>query len=333
MGSLDQTASLFISDFKVEDGKMNKKIKASLIISLIVLLLSIASVCGNIIYGYQFEKTYAANYENKLARLKELDESKAVFIGGSSCLFGVHSSTFEQEMGMPTVNMAISAGIPMKFYLDSVFPYLNAGDKLFLCYEYGYYGTDWNLIGESGINFLLYQDGSVFSKQNKLNLLKATPEYLTVGWKNWENFAQEWVKTSILGGYGVYRRDSINTQGDMIAHKDLSNESTIEETVIPEYLESTIINFEKYISAIKAKGVDIYIGFQPVSVNRYENSKHAIEDIYERLSSIDGIKILGLPTDYVYPIDCFFDSENHLDYSTGCIHTTNLLRNYEEGIE
>lgn len=312
---------------------MNKKVKASLTIDLIILLLIAASVLGNILYGYQFEKTYAANYENKLTRLKELDDNKAVFIGGSSCLFGVQSCVFEHETGIKSVNMAISAGIPMKFYLDSVIPYLNAGDKLFLCYEYGYYGTDWNLIGESGINFLLYQDSSVISKQSEINLVKAIPEYLTVGWKNWENFTQEWVKTSVLGGYGVYRRDSVNAQGDMIAHKDLRNESSIEETLIPKYLESTVLNLEEYIDAINDIGVEVYIAFQPVSDSRYENSKSAIEEIYDRLSMIDGAEIIGVPTDYVYPIESFFDSENHLDYDTGYIHTSNLIRNYEGGMK
>lgn len=165
---------------------MKNKCKCIKILAGIILALVLASFMGLFIYQFQFNKTYAATYKDKLERIETIEGEKAVFVGGSSCMFGVHTSMFEESTGIPSVNMAVSAGIPMKFYLDSISPYLNKGDKLFLCFEYGYYNYEWAMVGEPGINFILYQDSSVLSELSTKSIVTSVPDLITVGWKDWE---------------------------------------------------------------------------------------------------------------------------------------------------
>lgn len=296
----------------------------------LIALMFVVSTLGCYLYSFQFNKTYAATYQDKINRLQSLIGKKAVFVGGSSCMFGVHTAQFEKETGIQSVNMAVSAGIPMKFYLDSINPYLYSGDELFLCFEYGYYSYDWNMVGESGLNFLLYQDNSILSKQPLNNLLKSIPDFVTLGWQNWENLVQEYIKNDLLSGYGVYKKDCINVQGDMIAHKDKKSENVPIMAESTTYSDNgTISSLSEYIEELSSRGIDVYFVMQPTMTSMYENNSKSLDYFVGLLGDIEGATVLGSPNDYVYENVDFFDTTEHLSYDAGVIHTDKIISFYE----
>lgn len=249
-------------------------------------------------------------------------------------MFGVHTANFEEQTGIPSVNMAVSAGIPMKFYLDSINPHLNEGDSLFLCFEYGYYTSyKWNMIGESGLNFLLYQDKSILNKVDKIELIKSIPDFVTVGWKNWENLIQEYIKNDLMNGYGVYTRNCINEQGDMVAHKGVEGEKLVANTALLDdgfHGDEVLSELKKYTENLTERGINVYMVWPPVMSEHYDSAARTLSELKQNMEDIDSVTVLGDPKEYTYAVNQFFDTNDHLTYETGIEHTQTIIDNFLE---
>lgn len=308
----------------VKQTPRTKKHLLTVLAGLIAVML-LAAVLGHVLYSALYAKTYEAGYRDKLARLSFIEGEKAVFVGGSSCLFGIQASLFEAETGIPSVNMAISYGIPIRLYLDSADPYLKAGDKLFFALEYGGYSSDWEAFGNAAVNFMLYSDPAVMKKLSLPQMLKLVPDLLSFGWANWENSAQEFIRYYLLGGFGVYARDSMNAHGDMVATKDLPNEEAIATGSMTYHYNGTTDIIRERLQALEDRGVEVYIVYEPLMEGRYMNS---LGRLHEELSAWEDIDVLYAPTALTYPPDAYFNSDEHLNYDAAAEHTQRIIDRY-----
>ena len=109
-----------------------------------------AAVLGGLytlMFLYQLGAPVAAEYwvyETKVAKLhvaSRIKERKLVVLGGSSALFGIDSRRLEEATGLPTVNLAIHAGLWLPYVFDYAKPVLASGDVVILMLEYPYYGS------------------------------------------------------------------------------------------------------------------------------------------------------------------------------------------------
>ena len=309
----------------VQKPRTKKHLLAVLAGLLAVMLL--AAVLGHMIYGSLYAKTYEAGYRDKLARLSSIEGEKAVFVGGSSCLFGIQAAMFEEQTGIPSVNMAISYGIPIRLYLDSAEPHLKAGDKLFFALEYGGYTSKWDRFGNAAVNFMLYSDPAVMKHFTPAQYIKLLPDLLSFGWANWENSAQEFIRYYLLGGFGVYSRDSMNAHGDMIATKGLPNEEAIVTGTMSYKYNGTTDIIRNRLEALEARGVEVYIVFEPLMEGRLRNG---LDHLYAELSAWEGIDVLYAPEELLYPSDAYFNSDEHLNYEAASQHTQRIIDRYLE---
>lgn len=293
----------------------------------IIAVMLLAAVLGHVIYSALYARTYEAGYRDKLDRLASIEGEKAVFVGGSSCLFGIQASLFEEQTGIPSVNMAISYGIPIRMYLDSADPHLKAGDKLFFALEYGGYSSEWGRFGNAAVNFMLYSDPAVMKNFTLTQFIKLTPDFLSFGWANWENSAQEFIRYYLLGGFGVYSRDSMNEHGDMIATKGLPNEEAIATGSMTYHYNGTTDIIRDRLQALEARGVEVYIVYEPLMEGRYLNS---LSRLHDELSAWEGIDVLYAPTELIYPPDAYFNSDEHLNYDAAAEHTQKIIDRYLE---
>lgn len=100
-----------------------------------------------LMFLYQLGAPVTAAYwvnDVKVAKLHiagRLKQKKLVVLGGSSALFSVDSRRLEEATGLPTVNLAIHAGLWLPYVFDYAKPVLAPGDVVVLMLEYTYYGS------------------------------------------------------------------------------------------------------------------------------------------------------------------------------------------------
>lgn len=86
--------------------------------------------------------SYMAGLKAKVARLKSTEGPKIVLIGGSNLAYGIDSAMIEKALGMPVVNMGITAGLGFKYHLESVRDRLRRGDIVIASPEYHHFQRD-----------------------------------------------------------------------------------------------------------------------------------------------------------------------------------------------
>ena len=178
--------------------KANTAFWAKLLAVLLFLILLCTS--GHCLYKEYAQTSDSASYIDKLERLKSMDERKAVFVGGSATHFGVQAELFQQLTGIPSVNMGLNAGISIGLYLDSVEPFLNAGDVLFITPEYSYFDGELYNYVEADAEFLLYYANGTLPQLNSIGYLKMVQPTLYSGWKNVGSYIQDNIRDRLKKG-------------------------------------------------------------------------------------------------------------------------------------
>ncbi len=289
-----------------------KFVSKIILISVIVLVFC---VLGHVLYKSYAKTTNNGSYIDKMRRLEELaSEDKAVFVGGSATHFGIHSKYFEEQTGIPSVNMGLNAGTSFGLYINSIKPYMKSGDVLFLMPEYGYYEEGWYNGTDNNVEFLLYYSPETIKRTPVMTLVKYLPTALTVGLKNFGFYFQDNIRKRISKNK-VYLRSSSNEYGDMVIHENLP----------PAEFVNSVYDFEKFpfvdeleksIKEFEDMGVKVYLLFPPLNKSSFEQSEKCANSIYERLCK-DNVNVLYEPGVSAYDDDKFFDTVYHLSFSQG----------------
>lgn len=277
-------------------------------------------------------KTDFASYLDKIDRLDELNSTgkeKAVFVGGSATHFGVIAEKFQTETGINSVNMGLNAGVSFDLYIDSVLPYLNAGDYLFIIPEYDYY--TWNnrdTLGQSSINFICYYQSNLIKDLSAKRLFMSIPNLLDTGWSGLGSSLTDLIKNSLFGSdYGIYYRSNSNEYGDFINKKEkwrknISVEHMAEDDDSFEYFQSYL---ENVIKLCESEGIHTYLCYPPYYDESYFINIDLISKIYKG-NILRDFPILTTPQDSIYSKEMFFDSTYHLD-DVGANQYTEMLIN------
>jgi hypothetical protein len=82
------------------------------------------------------EKHFLAAWREKSARLEAMSAPRVLLVGGSSNAFGVDSGMLERASGRPVVNLALNAGLGLRFILNQAAAAVRPGDLVILTPEY-----------------------------------------------------------------------------------------------------------------------------------------------------------------------------------------------------
>jgi hypothetical protein len=304
-------------------------------LSVFIFVFIVLSILGFIMYHNIFQDTYLASYINKIERLESLQYArKAVFIGGSATHFSIQAELFEKETCISSVNMGLHAGGSFKMYMDNVLPFLNSGDKIFLCLEYEYYSSDFDMISDESI-ILVYQSNQlIFQNTSFFYKIKNIPETLTLGWRQLGNIIKYYMASLIDRDYlntflGDYRRDYSDEYGDYKGIKNIPNKFLkINHSFVYED-KMFISKLDKYLDRIARKGIEIYLLFPPGDYSLFETSGMEIEKIYSKVSSLKNIKLLFHPQEVIYNNNDFFDTFYHLNYNAAIKYTQYIISKYK----
>jgi|GEM_PF-5757901 len=300
----------------------SSKLKLFLKLTIIFVSVFVFTLAGHGLYYICEQNNYDGCYQYKLKLLKEVpeDTKKAVFIGGSGVNFGISAEVFEEETGIRSINMGFSAGRSFDMYLESIKPYINDGDYVFISPELGYYSGDFHNVDSSSMMFCEYQNPDslrILSFGDFVNYCRYTIEN---GWKGWYNSIQFGSKTFIqdvlhLRDYTIYDKWECNESGDFILHRN--KEPASFETTKGDYILSSrafIDDLNKYIDDWK-KEVNFtpIIMFTPLDEDAVEDVEH-LEKFVADIDAATDIPILFSAAESLYPPEYFFDTPLHLRY-------------------
>lgn len=293
---------------------------------------------------------YLAEAEAKHARLHTLAGPRVVLVGGSSAAFGYSSALLERELGLPVVNMGLMAGLGVEFMLAEVRPRLKAGDTVVFSFEYEHFARK------------RARGGAVagFDPDALEQVLEFRPSGVAdLGWSHVRrlvsgqglklagNMARRLARCAARALSGASEpigdasaRRGFNAHGDFIWHRGPQGETRRPAVGVSERLVLDAEDFPNrrvmaLIAAetrrLRARGVRVTWSFPPRPAEVIRRQSELAGRLEEALRAVAGLEVLDTPAAQSYPLERFYDSENHLDGRGADERTTRLARSMVEG--
>jgi len=318
-----------------------------------ILLILVAGTCLAIsLTGRLDENSFLAAVIDKHARLKQLHEPKIIFIGGSNLAFSLDSEMIECRTRCPVVNMAIHAGLGLRYMIEEVRPYVNSGDIVVVVPEYEhFYG---NLNGDSQVWHVLALFPEAFrymiSPGQLWTLATTLPQSLGEGWQRLMlHFAPAAIHRIIFPawpsrcvGGDFFTRAAFNRYGDHIGHlgcppaqvlaletngynRMIRSQRLADASMDTGFLDKSafalLAEFANYVSARNARMVLTWPCLAPRLAKIYRLKIRAIQDL---LQNYPEIEVWGTPKDAIVPDDDLYDTSYHLN-AKGRLRRAELL--------
>ena len=308
---------------------MRKLIQRCLVM---VALIAGSALVAQLVIPPDYED-YLAIIGTKVERLEKTPEPRIVFVGGSNLAFGVDSPRVEKELGYRVVNMGMGFNMGLRFMLDLVEPRIRKGDIVVLVPEY-------NL-------FFGLLDGD----ERLLDVLELYPE----GWQYVRSQRQMWniannafrhVKfkvNRVLQQIGhesdpacIYCPRAFNEYGDITAHlekpsKDVARMSFLRQANEVDAEAIDVVN--EFAKKIEARGATAVFLFPCLPEPHYQLRKAAIDRLQRDLTDKLHIEMPSRATDYVYPVDQFYDWVYHLNRTGREARTSRIIEDLRPTVE
>jgi hypothetical protein len=301
-----------------------KKFKSYLIILSCCLLLALSSrlVAGYYLIGKNIagtDKWIEVAAQHKKEEALSITGRKILIVSGSNSLFGLSAETIFKETKIPTVNLAIHAGLGVKYILDDAKTVIKEGDIVLLPLEYSFYLFN-NQTDMVYLKYVLSNDTQYFSRLNpiqKFNLVVKLPttdilQSILFPQNKQEVLAK--LRESSVKGY-CYTGFSLNKFGD-----ELCNIRVKALNRIPIHLElpksykidhyGIIRDFISWCQQKQVKVFPLYPVFHKNNEFYQEEYKMFFNEIKKYYKKI-GVPILGNPYEAALPHNLMFNGRYH----------------------
>lgn len=282
-------------------------------------------------------------YAKKEAIAHKIDGKKIIIVAGSNALFGVDSKILEDAFGLPVVNYGVNAGIELPYTLHAAKRVINKGDVVLMPLEYPMYSYD-GTAGVQMIDYIFSRDGAFFWE-------------LTL----YEQFYMLWHVDfqRVSRGYfydggkpvteGLYGAHHIDERGDQIesdvAHRsewmwnEITNNYAHKPEKYGEEFDGDALGW-KYLASFVAwcEERDVKVVFMPSTLMKHthylENTKERW--FYEHIADLvrqKGWSYVGIPYEYMYEKEMYFDTNFHLIHSAREMRTRQMAEELQVSSE
>jgi hypothetical protein len=253
---------------------------------------------------------YLAASRDKHAAAERLPPPRILLVGGSGTAFSYDSQTMRRVTGIPTVNLALHIGLGPYVMLNEARDVARAGDVVVVCFEYELFrraAANETLLMElescpERRAYLTWHEGPVI-------LDNALVFYGTILRNTLRSFAGKSIKP-----VPPYSRDAINEFGDVVKHRDLPRRkfavTTLERAERP--LRQVIAALNQFDADMRPRGVKVFFVYPAVPKEYFARNQKAMHHIQEQLEATLSCPILGTPTDTLFEISDFFDTQYHM---------------------
>lgn len=264
----------------------------------------------------------------------EAEGQKILVLGGSNVLFGVSAQQMEEELGIPTINYAVHAGL-RDYIFEKTKRIAKPGDIVLMPLEYEYYTYSSRIAFETRLpedQYILAYDRPYFDTlpvldrfnmlcQNGVDLGKNA--YYTVFYEQTKDIPK-----------GTYKVSDLNRWGDQTVYLYPDRKfAAAWELVFPENFEATFPNYQgardilEFSDWCKENNVTLIATFPSIGrkekydTEEYKRKFALITQFYEG----NGIPVLGEPSDFFYGEDLLYDTGYHLDEEGKTRRTSQLV--------
>lgn len=297
------------------------------LLAFLILFLFTIGIVGLYNIEWRQENDYMAAIIDKHRALEETSAPRIIISGGSNTAFGIDSEKLSKEIGLPTINMGLQAGLGLEFILNELEENICEGDIIILSIEYfldvkGNYqlmqlAKSYYPMAEN------YFDPGIYSdiKANLENLRKKF-RYIIL-----RDDPLEPKKRNLY--FEVYKRSAFNYSGDIISHLDFKEyklrELADKRNVSYRYWDG-ITTLNDFCKDASQKGAQVYYSFPPFPRSewvKYAEPLHRFErDI---INDATCLKFLNSAKEAVLDDKYFFDTVYHLGKEGRAIRTQALI--------
>jgi hypothetical protein len=278
----------------------------------------------------------------KKAVANKITQPKILLVGGSSVLFNLRASLFEEKLGIPTVNLGVHAAMGLRYMLDLATKLAQKGDTVILSIEYSLYDYRWwndNNDTESHVIYnQLYLDYAL-SQEREL--------FFGMPWHDQVHLVMAMDMKRIWGGirkrgkemskikHSVYDVSYLNRAGDQTGHlPELRPADKVEKKPL-SMLNLGISkqargwkDLDKFIEWAKSNDIKVFT-ILPVTSDLTSYDRKKVNNTFEQLRLFyqnRGVRVLGADVAVLHPEHDFFDTAFHLHENASIRYTNELLR-------
>ena len=306
---------------------MKKTTKIILVaVSILAVILPLLFPLASILTPTVYHESFVHSLDEKIDRLKSIEEDKIVVIGGSSVAFGLDSEMLERNTGMPVVNFGLYAALGTKLMLDLALPHIKEGDIVIVAPELDAQTLSLYFNSSTTLRAL---DGNLFPTVLDI----PSEHYGTLLGASWDYTAE---KLSYLMGEGpsyggIYTSSVFNEYGDvksglrhhnvMPRYYDTNQKISLTEDILsPEF--SDYLN--EFSAKCRTKGADVMFSWCPVNELAVQNSSEEIEVFEDYMEESLDLTFISYLSDYILPANYFYDTNFHLNDSGVKLRTVKL---------
>jgi hypothetical protein len=260
----------------------------------------------------QFEQSYQSVIKDKYDNLIKTKSPKIIFTGGSSGAFGLDEDLLSAKTGMPVVNLALHAGMGMKFQTELTKANIQKDDIVILGYEYG----GWNSIDNFGADLIVtgIEDKKemygYIPQTHYKDVAKYIPKY--VGRKLgyylgvYPGAKSTYSKSSFKDGKMILDRPKC-TLSEPINEKNYGA-AKISRSIISDEAIEYVNSFNQYVIS---KGATLLVTFPPVLNEQVNDSDANIIDFKKCLIDKLDCPVISDVKPYMFPREYMFDTIYH----------------------
>ena len=272
-------------------------------------------------------------YQHKIAAANNALGSRVLVVAGSNAMFGIDSGQLETFWNRPVINLGVNAGLGLPYILDISRRVARVGDVILMPMEYALYLDD-GAANAQIIDYVIARDPDYWHRLSYFRRLEfalgMTPE-------RWLQGLQQLPDSAITSGvYGAHHLD---------ARGDQTHSSAADRTAADQAAVSAAKSWHYGARAAKEKGGWTSIlafaqwaqkeGVCVIAVptvlmhhDAYDQDPQEAAfyaSVPERVASL-GIPYVGLPRDFMYPAQWFFNTDHHLQDWARVQHTARLIK-------
>lgn len=272
-------------------------------------------------------------FEKKDAYAKSIDRQKIVFTSGSNTLYGMETGLIEKKLNIPTVNMAIHAGLKTDYILYRVKQILKEGDIVIIPFEYENLVWDGEQ-SQTRTDYILTHDKIYF--KNELSLYDKISLIFAITPSNLLKAVSDQMKTLEEQKIGQgYTSVTLNKNGDETFKEGVLekiNHTNHKAFEVKEFKETKALKLIKDFSKwCKKNNITMFITFPNTIQNiKYESKEYL--NYFDNLKNYytdNGIQFLGQPQDTFFPVNYFYDTRYHMNSEGAKIRTENFIKELE----
>lgn len=313
-----------------------------LVRTIVKFLVFVSIPCLLLIIVLPFEPDgYMGAMVDKINRAESIKSPKIVIIGDSNVAYGFDSALLESHFDMPVVNFGLHDGLGQAFHTELLRKSIKRGDIVVIAPAT--YSDESTIVKYPFLAWLLVEnDISLWdriSDADQKEMMQNVYSYIRRGVRNEVLGCLVKIKKVLNQENAVstsYIRGAFNEYGD----NDFAEYETeitldgvlrVEQAFFPTgRLSETMRNYwNGYNEYVKSKGAFLVMSAPPILNIRLRYTEQ-LDGIQGDLESQITFPMISELSDYVYPIEYFYNTNLHLNRSGKAIRTNQLIKDLEK---